>query len=376
MNKNLILGAAVALTCVTGSVVQLPTVEAGSIWWQGTKSQEENAHRLIVKELGGQEPEAYSEKAKEQARVVYHLQERICNANGIEITSDKFTSDRDFRTKIHPIEVIDNYHKGGISVGAGYIYIGVDCFRMSPNSSHFDNMATSMTIAHEIVHGIKGHSQPCFIWESDSHEINAEKGSIELTDKLPEGGWGMYLVDRVNHGNAYPNSNKSIMKSLAKKTNGKITIKAPDELYYNASDGKPYRLVVGSRTTDTEDAYFGGQIAYCIAKDALTLNSIQIMENNLRDVINFDADYLLVCKSDKLPNGYRILAGIGRKGYTVAYKNDVYSDLDTLKDYVRNNSPIGKYEELEKKGIPAGGPFVWRAWLACAVAHDVGKNKK
>ena len=166
------------------------------------------------------------------------------------------------------------------------------------------------------------------------------------------------------------------MKYLANKTNGKITIKAPEELYYNASDGKPYRLVVGSRTTDTEDAYFGGQLAYCIAKDALTLNSIQIMENNLRDVINFDADCLLVCKSDKLPNGYRILAGIGRKGYTVAYKNDVYSDLDTLKDYVRNDSPIGKYEELEKKGIPAGGPFVWRAWLACAVAHDVGKNKK
>ena len=99
------------------------------------------------------------------------------------------------------------------------------------------------------------------------------------------------------------------------------------------------------------------------------------MENNLRDVINFDADYLLVCKSDKLPNGYRILAGIGRKGYTLEYKNDVYSDLETLKDYVRNGSPIGTYKDLENKGIPAGGPFVWRAWFACAVAHDMGKMK-
>ena len=375
MNKNLILGAVVAFVCANGSVVQQPTADAGSVWWQGTKSQEENAHRLIVKKLGGEEPVSYSDKAKEQARVVHHLQERICDVNGIEITSDKFTSDRDFKTKIHPIEVIDNYYDGGLSVGAGYIYIGVDCFRMSPNNSHFDNMATSMTIAHEITHGIKGHSQPCFIWETDSHEINAEKGSIELTDKLPEGGWGMYLVDQVNHGNAYPNSNKNIMKSLAKKTNGKITIKAPDEIYYNASDGKPYRLAVGSRISDTEDAYFGGQLAYCIAKDALTLNSIQVMENNLRDVINFDADYLLVCKSDKLPNGYRILAGIGRKGYKLEYKEDVYSDLETLKYYVRTGSSIGIYQELENKGIPEGGPFVWRAWLACAVARDMGKNR-
>lgn len=52
------------------------------------------------------------------------------------------------------------------------------------------------------------------------------------------------------------------MKFLAKKTNGRITIKAPEELYYNASDGKSYRLIVGSRIADTEDAYFGGQLAY------------------------------------------------------------------------------------------------------------------
>lgn len=376
MKKEALLSEVATIACSLSLLLQQPTAEAGGLWWEGTKSQEANAHRYIVQAIGGDEPISYSAKSQEQTRVVRYLQQRICNVNGIEITNEKFTSDRDFKTKVHPIEVIDNYNKGGVSVGAGYIYIGTNCFRMSSNNTYLDNMATSMVVAHELTHAIKGHSIPCFLWERANHELNAEKGSIELTDKLPEGGWGSYLVDRVNHGNAYPKSNRAIMKSLEKKTKGKVTIKAPDELYYNASDGKSYRLVVGGSISNTEDAYFGGQLAYCIAKDALTLNNIQIIENHLRDEINFDADYLLVCKSANLPNGYRILAGIGHRGYKLKYQKDVYSDLETIKGYVRNGSPIDFYEELKSRGVSKGGSFIWRAWLACAVAHDIEVGNK
>lgn len=376
VNTKTFLRVVCTFTCAASLLVQQPVAEAGSIWWQGVKSQEANAHRLIKNKLGGEEPISTSARAKEEAKVIQYLQKRICDANGIEITTEKFTSDRDFKTKVHPIEVIDNYNKGGYAVGAGYIYVGVGNFRMSPKNTYLDNMATSIVVAHELTHAIKGHSQPTFLWEVHTHEKSAEKGSIELTDKLPEGGWGMYLVDRVNHGNAYPKSNKAIMRSLEEKTEGKITIQKPETVIYNASNGKSYSLIAGSETKDTEDAYFGGQIAYCIAKGTLTLNNIQVMENHLRDEINFDADYLLVCKSDKLPNGYRILAGIGRKGYKVEYQKDVYSDLETLKGYVRNGSTIDSYERLVNNGISRGGPFVWRAWLACAVAKDMEKANK
>lgn len=135
---------------------------------------------------------------------------------------------------------------------------------------------------------------------------------------------------------------------------------------------RDYRLIVRERSYNAdENAYFGGQLAYCIAKDALNLDNICLLRNTMKDELNFKGDYLLVCWSEgKLPNNYRILAdGI------YGSEAKVLQQLRSIKASVRREAPLSTYEEMARKYINRGDSS-WKIWLACAVAGDMEYRSK
>ena len=119
-----------------------------------------------------------------------------------------------------------------------------------------------------------------------------------------------------------------------------------------------------------EDAYIGGQLAYCIAKGGLTVDGIDIMENNLKQDLKFQGDYLLICRSAKYPNGYRILAplyGKDRKKLEYILRTEreaVVSKGDDINAFAPVCEVLlQKYNEHD----------FWVTWLACAVAQRESK---
>ena len=231
-------------------------------------------------------------------------------------------------------------------------------------------MCMEKMLAHEITHNIEGHT--LHRQNSDNAELKAEKGSVRLTEKLPEGGWGVYLVG-VNRKPNRPEQNEKVLSSFGKEANGKIRVSGSDteHVFYKASNGKEYPLVIGesiSTRLRNANAYFGGQVAYCIAKGAFRPENIQIAPNNLQD-IKFEGDYLLVCRSPKLPNGYRVLAGVFG-----GYEALVYN-LNVAKEQVGNDYPLSVgYKNLKQAihefKIHSIEEAYWISWLACAVAQD------
>ena len=368
MNTKKIMGAFCALACAVNFGMITPAY-AGIFGIMNAHQQEKWAEHLVKEEFNGTEPAGYSEDARRLTPIIHKLQNRICETNGIEVTEQKFKHTYDFTTKVHPIKVIDNYNNNS-SVGAGYIYIGVNVLRANGSigmKNQYDYMICEKSIAHETIHNIEGHTTKS--WGREKKETNAEKGSIRLMENLPEGGWGSYLV-AIHRMLNRPEINREIMSSFEKESNGKINITDNGSLtVYRSKTGENYNLAVKNHTSD-DSAFYGGQMAYVIAKGALTVDNIGIMENTLKDAINFKGDYLLVCYSDKLPNGYRILTELyGNKqkleNLLVASKQLLVKDFN-LKDYrsaahqtiLNNNNPNGNY---------------WKIWLTCAVAEDLNK---
>ena len=370
MNMKKIMGAFCALACAVNFGMITPAY-AGIFGIMNAHQQEKWAEHLVKEEFNGTEPAGYSEDARRLTPIIHKLQNRICETNGIEVTEQKFKHTYDFKTKVHPIKVVDGYDNN-TAVGAGYIYIGVDDLRTKGNigmKNQYDYMTCEKSIAHELIHNQEGHTTAKLFWNEKRAENHAEKGSIRLMENLPEGGWGSYLV-AIHRMLNRPEINRKIMSSFEKESNGKITIvNNGSRTVYQSKTGGSYNLSVKNRAPD-DNAYYGGQMAYVIAKGALTVDNIGIMENTLKDAINFKGDYLLVCYSDKLPNGYRILTEL------YGDKQQINRQIESAKQLLADNVKIGYYNDVAEKTIldkTNPNENYWKIWLTCAVAEDLNK---
>lgn len=335
-------------------------------------SEQENwARHLNKKEFGTEEPEMYSEAAREALPIVRGVQKRVSNVNGIVIDSNRFTNKYDYKTKIHPVGLVDNYI-GAYAVGGGHFYIGVEGIKKGNEiafNNQYDYMSLEKTIAHETTHCIEGH----ILYKGKEHqkEVWAEEGSIKYTEKLPEGGWGVFLVAHTDN-NCYPEIANNIYRSFEKKTSNKIVVKSAADVLYRGKDKVLYPVVKERRGSDASaSAYFGGQVAYCISKNALSLGNIRIINNHLKNEINFKGDYLLVCESNNLPNGYRVLTEL------YGDLSTLQKDLNTVKGKVRSGElglTDGMYTSMQKHWAKKDNSF-WKMWLACAIAYDVETSR-
>lgn len=332
----------------------------------GAGQQESQAKSFVKKEFGTENPAGDSEDAQRVKPILLRLQSRLCDSNGIEITEDKFRHVRDYKSKIHPIRMVDGVNNA-FAMGAGYIYVGTEYVtsHTSEFKSPFDYILCEKMLAHELTHATEGHSLDMF--HNYKAELKAERGSIRMMDKLPEGGWGAYLA-ALSHNMNRPKQNARMMKDFEEECQGRVSISDSDDspkVTYHTGTGR-YKLIVKPSNISDANSYFGGQLAYCIAKDALRLENIHLIKNNLKDTLNFKGNYLLVCCSDsKLPNGYRILTdGIyGNEAQAVKKMNQAKKRVQTV-------APLSTYSQVAKESLYKD-PDYWKIWLACAVANDM-----
>lgn len=124
-----------------------------------------------------------------------------------------------------------------------------------------------------------------------------------------------------------------------------------------------------------DSAYFGGQMADCIAHNALTVESLDVIPvpAELKESIKFKGDYILVCRSSKFPCGYRILAPLYSS--ILDPRDKVMNEWNRMKGLVlKGDGDIEWYNNMEKLTIKRGDSSkdnMWRMWLALAVANDV-----
>ena len=361
MDVKKIMGAVGALVCAINFFAAAPASAERSVEWQEKWAQKlEKDERTVVSNSPG---------ANRLAPILVKIQNRIYDVNGIELTYQRFENDTDYKRKMRPLRMIEK--NDAYAIGAGYIYIGVQyvkAFKSESLQNQYDFMSIEKIIAHESAHNLKGHT---FYKNSRrDHELEAEQGAVNLVGKLPEGGWGVYLVG-LNRGLNRPEQNRKIMDSFEKESHGKIRVSSPDYVFYKASNGKEYPIIIADINKRSDDnAYFGGQVAYCIAKGAFRPENIQIAPNNLQD-IKFQGDYLLVCRSPKLPNGYRVLAGLFGDYESLSY------NLNVAKGQVKNDYPLSVGFKNLNRAISTGAyarqsveESYWTSWMACAIAQD------
>lgn len=376
MNTKKIMSAVCAAVCIANFSMTTPA-QAFGLKFGGVNTQKQEKQWLI-EEFGTSTPTGTSKEAIEYTPIVRNIQKRICDANGIELTKEPFQNRNDYKTKIHPVKLVDNpTHCYALATGNGNIYMSTGFFkdkqvnfRTDSIFSRFDNLVTAMAVAHEMTHNIKGHQ----LRNIKNAEFLAEKGSIQLTDNLPEGGWGGFLVSIRRRITDYINLDYAIFREFGKATDNRFQIEADSQhVDYSSKNGKKHRLFfttwAGNDYRDT-DSYFCGQLAYCYAKKALSMDNIKIAKNTIEGDSTYPAPYLLVCESDKLPNGYRILAPLFEKSSTPI--DDVVDKLIMAKQMVADGKMIDTsfkdvYNDvhLAKKDIN-----LWAMWEACAVAAD------
>lgn len=375
MNKKMIMGAVCAMACVTNFAFLQPASAGflgfGNSGIMSASEQENWARHLNKEEFGTEEPETYSEEVREALPIVRHIQQRVCDANGIIIDPNRFTDKYDYKTKIHPVQLVDDY-LGAYAVGGGHFYIGMEGLRVRnllSFNNQYDYMALEKTVAHETTHCIEGH----ILYKGKEHqkEVWAEEGSIKYTENLSEGGWGVYLVSQ-NNNNGYPEISAKIYRSFEKQTGNKVSIDSAADVMYKGPDNMYYPIVQKeSRSGLAANAYFGGQMANCMSKGALSLNNIRIVRNHLKNEINYMGDFLLVCESSNLPNGYRIL--------TELYGDEsvLQKKLNLIKDSVRSGGlslSLSAYKTAGNAWMYKDNS-VWKMWLACAIAYDVETSR-
>ena len=364
------MGAVCAMACAINFAFLQPA-SAGFLGFGNSDiisgpEQESWARHLNKEEFGVEEPEMYTQEAYEVLPVARKIQNRICSVNGVQITTNTFTDKYDYKTKVHPVGLVDNYIRA-YAVGGGHFYIGVEGLRtrnLLTFNNQYDYMALEQTIAHETTHCIEGHIT--YKGKEREKEVWAEEGSIKYTDNLPEGGWGVFLVAH-NNNDAYPEIAKNIRRSLEKQTGNKVSIDSAADVMYKGPDNMYYPIVQKeSRSGLAANAYFGGQMANCMSKGALSLNNIRIVRNHLKNEINYMGDFLLVCESSNLPNGYRIL--------TELYGDEsvLQKKLNLIKDSVRSGGlslSLSAYKTAGNAWMYKDNS-VWKMWLACAIAYD------
>lgn len=373
MNKKKVLGAVCALACATNFAFIQPV----SARIMNAQEQEAWARHEEKAAFGARGSRTYSEGAIQATPIVQGIQRRLCDKNGIEVTTDLFQNTYDFETKVHPIQVIDDYYNAS-AMGAGYIYVGIEYLRSIKEVTKFynqyDYISCEQVLAHELSHAIGGHTTTSKINKTKKEEL-AEKGAVKLMNNLPEGGWGAYLIGVYNDLNR-PEINEQVKDSFVKESGGKITMPSFSTTVYHSKKGGQYelRLEVAARGRNMDSAYFGGQMADCIAHNALTVESLDVIPvpAELKESIKFKGDYILVCRSSKFPSGYRILAPLY---YFLEPRDKVMNEWNRMKSLVlKGDGDIEWYNNMEKLTIKRGDSSkdnMWRMWLALAVAKDV-----
>ena len=116
-----------------------------------------------------------------------------------------------------------------------------------------------------------------------------------------------------------------------------------------------------------DNAYFGGQMADCIAHKALTVESLDVIPvpTELKESIKFKGDYIIICRSNKLPNGYRIITSLYGSQDKVMYEWNQMKGL-----VVQGGSDIRGYNNMANLTFRQGKYNLWNMWLALAVAKD------
>lgn len=372
MNTKKIMGAVCAAVCVANFSIMTPAQAFGT---PSAAQQEAWARDGIQKVFHTSSPTGDSDEAQEMAPIIRSLQKRVCDVNGIEITEQPYQHENDYKTKIHPINIVDDYNDGH-SVGAGYIFIGTgsSSVRDIVNSQNpYTYLRAESLIAHEISHNRYGEFYSVF--RHSSTEKQADEDSLKLLESLPEGGLGGYLLFRKwnnDTSSVYWKAANSIRKSFEKATDGKISIESDGRVVKYQKGNDWYMLTTVTRNlnqAEDANAYYGGQMAYCIAKKALTVDNLDIIPNNLRDTLNFQGDYLLVCRSDKFASGYHILT-------------DLYGAEDSLRDTMRmftngDYVNIKNFKDAAKKISQEGNDVytnsIWTMWVTYAVAKDLAQ---
>ena len=406
MDKKKIAGVLGALVCATSFfAADLSTAEAVTSaatrerYAEENKKYEENASAVQL-------VQGTSREAMIITPVIHGLQKRIAQYNNLVITDEPLKEAGQYKNTLHPMVVVDCY-RNALSTGNGHLYFGIEDIRDYVESrnfnsmNHFDYMALEKTIAHETGHSIKGNEyySSLFTKKSESScEQEAEDEAIALTDNLPEGGWGIYTMTVSRSANRIKQIKKNLKKMEEQskrvislndentKYNGIVgTAAACDESSYIASNGKSYKIVAGidnktmrnfsykvDPTYHNDNAYLAGQIAECIAKDAFKPENLAVISNNLTD-ISFAGDYLLVCKSSNLPNGYRVLASL------YGEENDINQALNMVRN--GGTRPLAEsynlFEtEIQKHPYRSAERSGWVILEVCSMAVDNAARAK
>lgn len=393
--KRILIGALCAITMM-GIPSLSPSVEASGA------GQEAHARQLAKDNLPNQ---ILSQKVA-LVDATQRMQKRICNANGIEVTETPFSKESDYKTKIHPVKVLEHYNNASC-FGGGLIYAGADFIKSTcldgadEPTSMYNYVQLEELFGHEVTHGQKRHNIYNLFNLGKDREMEAEEGSVAKLENVPEGGWGGYILSISKNINR-PKQNGKVFATLEGRTNGAVTLSTAlteknRPTYYHSSDGKTYNfhfnLDISGQDNEgiDENTYLAGQIAECIAKNALSLDNIQIWD---REKIG-DAGIaelvsgLIVCESPNLPTT-RVLTDIAiltdrtpeqavadMRRALPEIKRLVADGTIPLKDYNMGNGnweTSRAYKKLEQY-LAGKWPQVWsqdvfRLWLICAIAQD------
>lgn len=149
---------------------------------------------------------------------------------------------------------------------------------------------------------------------------------------------------------------------------GKISMPSFTTAVYHAKNGSQYNLCVENGSS-LDNAYFGGQMADCIALGALSVENLDVIPNFYAEDIKFKGDYLIVCYSDKFPTGSRILASV------YGSPEKIQDEWTRMKNLVlKGSGDLNFYNNMAKLTLNSGKENMWRMWLALAVANDVQKG--
>lgn len=391
--------------CLTGTVGQ-PPAEASFRYETSVRQQEHDADILMRKgEDGHGIIVSESESARRLKPQILSLQKRVMDYNHLEMTDKPFTSQKDYKTKVHPVVLTDN-PTGGLSIGAGRIYLGMDYIYGSGMQdgrivNHYDAAVMEQVLAHEITHATNGTSLRrlgLFIifrqgHEARKEELNAEIGSAKLLEQLPEGGWGTFLLGVYRNGPAnsrYEHASNRVVKNFERDSKGRVKFNhfSPDaygneaSIQYISADSTEYPIIGGTSPyehTQKSDAtyYLGGQIAECIAKGAFQPENLAIMRRYELPDCKFDSDCVLVCKSDKLPNGYRVLACLykDKSQNFMRYLKELQGIISAHPEYMQDGHYKTWTKDLESGPVQSNTKSVELLAEVIALARDNAARK-
>lgn len=256
---------------------------------------------------------------------VLSLQKRICDANGITITTEPINSKKDYQSKVHPVYFKVTSTHFGFSTGCGYLAISRGKFGESYPLTNLYNYATAEdTLAHEITHSIHNHSYKKNDKE-DSEEYEADLGAIEMSQKFPEGGYGGFYTAFVptTEGSEPTDGRMRFKKDIEARIQDKLIFDENSwEWTFNGAKngklkvefyGEGFPTLWGDGWQVAYKYYFLGQVIYCMEKGAFYPENLAVvpsesLRNDIPSYMLEDNNSVFICRSPKLIGGYKVLA--------------------------------------------------------------------